>query len=83
MERTRNEEKWFYRGREARGLGKPRELPDARLSVASRQQFYAGWDEEERLRQPAPPPAQVTEAHDVLDRLKQFARTLKTPAAAP
>lgn len=76
-------ETWFYRGREARGLGKPRMIKDSRLSAASRERFLAGWDEEDRFWQPTPTAEQIAESNSVVDRLKQFARTLKNPAAAP
>ena len=65
--------KWFYRGREVRGRGKPRHSPNVRLSQANKQQFYAGWDEEERLRQPPPTEAEKSEAESVRQKLRQFA----------
>lgn len=68
-------EKWFYRGRDARRLGLDRVVMDGRMSALSRQQFYAGWDEEDRMRNP-PTAAQVAESHRVAAKLKDFARTL-------
>lgn len=69
-------EKWFYRGRDARRLGLDRVITDGRMSALSRQHFYAGWDEENRMRNP-PTAAQVEESHRVAAKLKDFARTLK------
>lgn len=57
----RDKEKWHYRGRGARGEGKPRVAPDGRLSHESRQAFYEGWDKEDQLRAPKPTPEQAAE----------------------
>ena len=69
-------EKHFYRGRSARAQGEPRAIRDGRLSPAARQQWLAGWDEEDRFRQPPPTSAELAEAASVVQRLKQFARNL-------
>ncbi len=68
--------KWFFRGREARGRGRERAVPDGRVSLDSRRQFYAGWDEEDRLQRPPVTDAQAVEAADVLARLKEAVRKL-------
>lgn len=68
-------EKWFYRGRDARRLGLDRVVMDGRMSALSRQHFYAGWDEEDRMRNP-PTAEQVAESHRVAAKLKDFAREL-------
>ena len=69
-------EKWFYRGKEARALNQPRAIKDSRLSAESRQQFLAGWDEQDRQMQPEPTDAERTEAASVRQRLREFAKTL-------
>lgn len=51
-------DKWFHRGKEARSLGHDRTVNDGRLSPASRQQFYAGWDEQDHLMSPQASAAQ-------------------------
>ncbi len=40
----------YYQGRLARAKGLPRAIADGRCSSASRQEFYRGWDEEDRAR---------------------------------
>jgi hypothetical protein len=70
-------EKWFHRGKDARRRGLDRVILDARLSIASRRQFFAGWDDEDRRRAPQPTAEQVEESHRVAAKLKDFARTLK------
>lgn len=45
-------ETWYYRGKEARGRGRPRELPDGRISAANRAAWGRGWDDEDRLHAP-------------------------------
>lgn len=64
--------KWFDRGREARMHGRDRISPDGRLSSKSRQDFYAGWDEEDRQRQPAPTPEQLQESREALDGIRDY-----------
>ena len=76
MSTRRSSEKWFFRGREARGRGQARAIPDGRLSIDSRRQFYAGWDEEDRLQRPPVTEAQAAEAANVLARLKETVRKL-------
>lgn len=70
-----SQEKWFHRGRDARRLGLDRVITDGRLSIVSRQHFYAGWDEEDRQRN-RPTEAQAAEARRVGARLREFARKL-------
>lgn len=68
-------EKWFYRGRDARRLGLDRVITDGRMSLISRQQFYAGWDEENGRRN-APTQSEIEESRRVAAKLKDFARHL-------
>ena len=62
--------KWFYRGREARANNRDRILPDGRISLANRQQFYNGWDEEDRLRTPKPTPEQLAACNAALAAIR-------------
>jgi hypothetical protein len=68
-------DKAFFRGKEARQLGRPRELVDGRFSLAARTEWFRGWDAEDRFRQ-FTTKAQAQEARDVVGKLKQFASTL-------
>lgn len=52
---------WYYRGREARGRGLPRELPDGRISAENRASWGRGWDDEDTMRAPKPTEAEVEE----------------------
>ena len=70
-------ETWFFRGREARGLGRDRIIPDGRVSVEHRQAFYDGWDEEDRLRKPAPTAEQIAESGRVHSGLKSFVADMR------
>lgn len=40
----------YYEGRRTRAKGLPRAIADGRCSPSSRQEFYRGWDEEDRAR---------------------------------
>lgn len=40
----------YHDGRLARARGKERRLTDGRCSAKTRAAFYAGWDEEDRIR---------------------------------
>lgn len=71
----RDKETWHFRGREARGQGKARELPDGRISLTNRQAFYDGWDTEDRLRGPKPTEAQVAAFNGFLSGLAAEVRS--------
>jgi hypothetical protein len=58
-----SDSKYFYRGREARGLGLPRILNNGRVSPKTRQEFYDGWDHEDRMRAPKASPEQIAEVN--------------------
>jgi hypothetical protein len=72
---TASPSKWFYRGREARGHGQARELPDGRISPASRAEWFAGWDAEDRLRLQLTPEA-AAKSNALLAKLRDFAASL-------
>lgn len=71
---ARDKEAWHFRGREARGLGKPRALVDARVSLENRQAWLGGWDTEEKMRAPKPSEAQVTTFNTFLAELAASVR---------
>lgn len=56
-----SESKWFHRGREARSLGELRILNDGRISSKNRQEFYHGWDHEDRMRSQNHTPEEIAE----------------------
>lgn len=68
-------DKWFHRGKEARGLGLDRVIRDGRLSPESRRRFFAGWDEENRLHN-QPSDDERDESNRVAGKLREFAKTL-------
>ncbi len=70
---------WYYRGREARGLGKPAMMPDGRLSPDSRRAWYAGWYDEDLLRSAKPSAEQVAEMNSFLAGLAAEVRTITKP----
>jgi hypothetical protein len=63
---------WHYRGREARGQGKPCIIVDGRMSSAARQAWIEGWQKEEALRNPPPPPTdeEIADSKSFFDSLK-------------
>lgn len=67
-------DKYFHRGKEARGHGLPREILDGRMSAESRQQFLAGWDEQDRLSAPPPTQEQLDESARVRSKLRDFVK---------
>jgi hypothetical protein len=70
-----DQDRWYWCGRRYRAAGRSREFPDGRLKLESRQSFYRGWDEEDRLRRVVTP-EQVAEARETLRRFKEFAANL-------
>lgn len=62
----------FHRGRWARSQGEPRVIRDGRMSPKSRQDWYAGWDHEDRLRQPPQTPEQSAETDEALAGIREF-----------
>jgi len=69
---------WFHRGKDARRRGQERAILDGRMSLESRRNFLAGWDDQHR-RESQPTAAQVAESHRVAAKLRDFAHTLKGP----
>lgn len=69
--------KYFHRGKEARSLGKDRILNDARISVANRRDFYAGWDEQDRYMQPPPTLEEIQEADEALEGIRTFLQSAR------
>ena len=67
-----NSEIWHYRGREARGQGKPCVLTDGRISPAARRAWIEGWQAEEALRNPPPLPTdeEIADSKSFFDQLK-------------
>jgi hypothetical protein len=61
----------YWNGRLARGRGQERQIPDGRLSSKTRQEWYAGWDEEDRLRA-KPTPEQVADFNEGMSMLRDF-----------
>lgn len=72
---TKAQDKWYWRGRSARAENGGRELPDGRISSKSRQEFYRGWDEEDRLRRTATTD-DTEKSKVVLAKLREFASAL-------
>jgi len=66
---------FYWRGRTARSSNAPRELPDGRISQTNRQEFYRGWDDEDRLRR-QPTGQQLEKSKATLSKLKDFAGSL-------
>ena len=71
------DETWYFRGREARGLGRERILDNGCVSVANRQAFYDGWEEEDRLRKPTPTAEQIAESSRVHSKLKDWIASMR------
>lgn len=65
-------ERYFHRGKEARARGLPREVRDARVSLENRQQFFAGWDDQDRNMRPALTPEQNAECDESLAMARAF-----------
>lgn len=53
----------FHAGKDARRRGLPREIPDCRLTSASRQQWYDGFDYQNEQMRPPPTEEQRAEHH--------------------
>lgn len=66
----------YHQGREARRLGKPRELTDGRLKPWTRVCWFKGWDDEDRFSRPLRSPGERQESQRVISKLKDFAATL-------
>lgn len=64
--------KYFHRGREGRSRGEQRIIRDSRTSVKSRQEWYAGWDEVDRQRQPTQSPEAAAETEAALQGIRKF-----------
>lgn len=64
--------KYYHRGKEARMHGRDRILPDGRVSVKNRQDFYEGWDEQDRHMLPKPTPEQAQETDEALAGIRAF-----------
>lgn len=69
---NRMSDKFFHRGKEARFLGQPRELHDARVSSENRLKFYEGWDAQDRFMQPPLTEAQQAESNKTLADIRTF-----------
>lgn len=68
---------WHFRGREARGQGKPCVLVDGRISPAARRAWIEGWNKEEELRNPPPEPTaeEIADSKSFFDALKAELKT--------
>lgn len=60
-----------YPCEEARFNGRPREIPDGRLILASREAWYDGWDEQDRHMRPTPTAEKIEESRAGLDALRR------------
>jgi hypothetical protein len=66
---------WFSRGRDAMTEGRPCHINDARISNASRQDWYSGWNHQARLNNakhitPEARAEAIAGLQDILDTLK-------------
>jgi len=64
--------KWFHRGKFARMRGEERAVKDGRISPQSRQEFYEGWDEQDRYMQPPLTSDQEAERDEALAGIQAF-----------
>lgn len=62
----------YHRGRFARAEGKPRVIPDGRMSSQTRMEWYEGWDQEDRNRRPPPTPEEEAETNEALQMARDF-----------
>lgn len=67
-----SENVWYHRGKYARLEGKERTINDGRITSENRQQFYSGWDYQDRAMQPKLTPQQEQETNESLAGIREF-----------
>jgi hypothetical protein len=63
-------DRWKHRGKEARRAGLPCQCLDGRLSAIARLSFVLGWQEQDRLMQPAPSPEHIRQNEEFFASLR-------------
>jgi hypothetical protein len=61
----------FHNGKAARAAGKPCVISDGRMTNASRQEWYDGWNFQDALMRPVPSAEEIEDTASFLRDLKQ------------
>jgi hypothetical protein len=64
----------FHLGKEARKNGLPCVISDGRLTPQTRQDWYAGWNHQDKLTRPAPSAAEIDQNNNFLRDLAASVR---------
>ncbi len=66
----------FHNGKAARKAGEPCVISDARMTPASRQEWYDGWNCQDALMRPVPTQAEIDDTAHFLTNLKASLKAL-------